>query len=257
MEHVTVYQALAWHLEHFLCLRCRKAKDTESSWHSKGKGWQLRLRHDALLGWVWCAAGGQAPEGQGGQGGNHHKIWEVYGQGFWWRGLGVPEGPTWWPITAGKAHPMVWGDTGLQPHHIYLRLPKVKALWDGFQLPAGSGRPGWQKGKAGLNGDCVVLCVPWRAEGKAVILPQLSDKWTSLQNDDYYCHMNAHWESFSADKNTLCVRSNFTLKASSREQDTILTAVEMEHVTGLGYQGMLLKVLSQLFPLLCRHCSVF
>lgn len=159
------------------------------------------------------------------------------------------------PSQQGRHIP--WCDTGLQPHHISLRLPKVKALWDGFQLPAGSGRPGWQKGKAGLNGDCVVLCVSWRAEGKAVILPQLSDKWTSLQNYDYHCHMNAHWESFSADKNTLCVRSNFTLKASSREQDTVLTAVEMEHVTGLGYQGTLLKVLSQLFPLLCRHCSVF
>lgn len=107
MEHITVYQALAWHLENFLCFRCRKAKETESSWH-KGKGWQVEpvqlwLEDDAFLGWVWCAAGGQAPKGQGGQRGYYHKIWEVYGQDFW-SGTGgeglvsvkfLPGGPSW------------------------------------------------------------------------------------------------------------------------------------------------------------------
>lgn len=144
-------------------------------------------------------------------------------------------GPAWWPITAGKAHPMVWGDPGLQPHHISLRLPKEKVFWDGFQLPAGPGRPLIQE--AGLNGDCVSVLCFMEGWGKgcdfatAFRKMDFSSKlWLSLS---YECKLRIIF-CRQEQKEVLCVRSNFTLKASSREQDTILTAVEMEHVAGLG-----------------------
>lgn len=38
-------------------------------------------------------------------------------------------------------------------------------------------------------------------------------------------------------KEVLCVRSNFIMKATSRGQDTILIAIEMEHVAGLRVTG--------------------
>lgn len=54
--------------------------------------------------------------------------------------------------------------------------------------------------------------------------------WLSLS---YNCKLRIIF-CRQVEKEVLGVRSNFILKATSREQDIILIAIEMEHVAGLG-----------------------
>lgn len=165
MDHVIVYQTLTWHLEHgfffpFLCFRCRKTRDTESTWRTKGKeqvmllagGLFCRSRWEMmpadlcpllkpLLGWGWSAAGGQTPRAKED---SEEIVLVVTRSGRFLpkifdqqqaEGLMSLEGPTWWLIIAGKAHHRLCMSVvlqGLQSCWISLLLSKEKPLWDAF-----------------------------------------------------------------------------------------------------------------------------
>lgn len=130
MDHIILYQTLAWHLEHgfyffFLCFICRKSKDT------KGKEQVMLLVGGSCaaltgrwcpqisacwMGWGWCVAGGQTPKGQGGRWGNClgcHMLWEVHAQDFW----SATEGGL---DVSGKSYMVVHHSKGGTPNAVYV-----------------------------------------------------------------------------------------------------------------------------------------
>lgn len=202
----------------FLCFRCRKNRDTESTWPTKGKeqvmllagGLFCRSRWEmmpadlcpllkSLLGWGWSAAGGQTPKGQGGEWGNclgSHKIWEVFAQDFWSatsRGL-------------GRSYLVAHHSREGTPQAVYIRgaigatvlldFPAAfqrKASLGWILVPSRARQAGVDtvsgaelgEGKSWIKWwPCKMIraetCLALGDGGKAVILLQLSDKWIYL-----------------------------------------------------------------------------
>lgn len=156
MDHIIEYQTLAQHLEcgfYFpFYFRCRKTKDIDSTWHTKGKEQVTLLAGESCadltgrwcpqisaccMGWGWCAAGGQTSKGQGGQWENClgcHKLWEVYAQDF---GSATEGGLD----ISGKPYIVAYHSKGGTTHAVYvcgvrgatvLLDFKEKFLWGGF-----------------------------------------------------------------------------------------------------------------------------